>query len=82
VAYYGSFWADPQTFEAVHVDIRADVIPPRLRVSDATTRIDYARVRIGASDVLLPQSAEQTLHQVSDYESRNRIEFTHCFRRA
>ena len=78
MAYYGSFWADPQTFEAVRVDIRADVIPPLLRVSDATARIDYSRVRIGASDVLLPQSAEQTLRQLSDYESGNRIEFTHC----
>jgi hypothetical protein len=35
-------------------------------------------VRIGTSDVLLPQSAEMTLHQLSDYESRNRVEFTHC----
>ena len=78
VGYYGSFWADPQTWRAVRLDVHAEEIPPRLGVADATTRIDYARVRIGASDVLLPQSAETTLHQLSDYESRNRIEFTHC----
>jgi hypothetical protein len=78
VAYYGSFWADPQSLQAVRLDVHANDIPPRLGVADATTRIDYARVRIGASDVLLPQSAEMTLHQLSDYESRNRVEFTHC----
>jgi hypothetical protein len=78
VAHFGSFWADPKTWQAVRLDVHADDIPPRLGVADATTRIDYARVRIGTSDVLLPQSAEMTLHQLSDYESRNRIEFTHC----
>jgi hypothetical protein len=78
VAYYGSFWADQQNWQAVRVDIRVDEIPPRLGIADATTRIDYARVRIGSSDVLLPQSAQQTFRQFSDYESRNRIEFTHC----
>jgi hypothetical protein len=78
VAYHGSFRVDPQTLQAVRMDVRADDIPPGLGVSDATTRIDYARVRLGSSDVLLPQSAEQTFRQFSDYESRNRVEFTHC----
>ncbi len=78
VAYYGSFWADPQTWQAVRVDVRADEIPPRLGITETKTRISYARVRIGTSEVLLPQSAEMMTHQLSDYESRNRIEFTHC----
>jgi hypothetical protein len=60
------------------VEVKADDIPPQLRVFDTTTRIHYARTRIGVSDVLLPQSAEMTFRPISDAESRNRIEFTHC----
>jgi hypothetical protein len=78
VAFYGSFWADPQTLQAVRLDVRADDIPAYIGLTDTRTRINYAIVRIGTSDALLPQSAEMTVHQLSDYESRNRIEFTHC----
>ena len=78
VAYFGSFWADPQTLQAVRLDVRADDIPAYIGLTDTKTRINYASVRIGTSDVLLPQSAEMTVRQLSDYESRNRIEFTHC----
>jgi hypothetical protein len=78
VAYFGSFWADPQTLEAVRLDVRADEIPAYIGLTDTKTRINYASVRIGISDVLLPQSAEMTVHHLTDYESRNRIEFTHC----
>ena len=61
VAYSGSIWADPKTLDTVRLDIRADHIPPALGVSAATNRIDYSSVRIGAADVLLPQSAEMTM---------------------
>jgi hypothetical protein len=78
VAYSGSFWADPKTLDTVRIDIRADDIPPELGVASATSRIDYSPVRIGAADVLLPQSAEMTLGQFGDWDDRNIIAFSHC----
>ena len=51
------------------MDVKAEEIPPQLGVFDTTTRINYARIRIGVSDVLLPQSAEMTLRQISDFGS-------------
>lgn len=61
VGYHGSFWADPKTFDLVRLDIQADDIPFGIGVVAAATRIDYGPVRIGATDVLLPQSAEMTM---------------------
>jgi hypothetical protein len=78
VGYHGSFWVDPKTFDTVRLDIQADDIPYAVGVVTAITRIDYGPVRIGAADVLLPQSAEMTMLLPDDWEDRNNIAFTHC----
>ena len=78
VGYHGSFWADPRMFDAVRLDIFADQIPAYLGVDQAGNRIDYAWVRIGTSNALLPQSGELTMRQIAGWESRNQITFTHC----
>jgi hypothetical protein len=78
VGYHGSFWTDPKTFDTVRLDIHADDIPYAVGVLAASTRIDYGPVRIGAVDVLLPQSAEMTMLLFNDMEERNNIAFTHC----
>lgn len=78
VGYHGVIWADPKTFDAVRVEIQADDIPLGIGVVTDTVRIDYATVRIGAADVLLPQSAEMTMLIYNDWEDRNNIAFTHC----
>jgi hypothetical protein len=78
VGYHGSFWADPKTLDLVRLDIQADDIPYAVGVVAAATRIDYGPVRIGAADVLLPQSAEMTMLLPDDWQDRNDIAFTHC----
>ncbi len=74
----GSFWADPQSFDVVRLEVRAEEIPPQLPVQSAVTRIDYGKVRIGASEALLPQIAELELTEVFGRRSRNRTQFTEC----
>ena len=78
VGYHGSFWADPQTFEAVRLDTTADDVPSYTGIAGVTNRVDFARVRIGASDALLPQSAMLNSRLVEGRESRNEVSFTHC----
>jgi hypothetical protein len=74
----GSFWADAETLDLIRLEVHADEIPPDLPVASAVTQIDYGRVRIGASDVLLPQRAEVVMTDTAGEQMRNRIEFTHC----
>jgi hypothetical protein len=78
VGYHGSFWSDPKTLDTMRLDIQADDIPFEVGVVAAGTRIEYGPVRIGAADVLLPQSAEMTMLLDNGWEDRNQIAFTHC----
>ena len=78
VGYHGSFWADPETFDAVRLDLIADDVPHNTGLTDVGNRVDYARVRIGSADVLLPQGGALQARQVSGWASRNQISFTHC----
>jgi hypothetical protein len=74
----GSFWADPATYDIVHILIESDEIPPELPVMAYVTSIDYAHTILGGSDFLLPQFADSRLVKFNGEESRNHIEFTHC----
>ena len=78
VAYHGSFWADAGTLELLRLTIEAESIAPELRLSAARTTLDYAKVRIGASDFLLPQRAELVMEQLSGEVSRNLTQFSQC----
>jgi hypothetical protein len=79
VGLHGSYWADPQTYDVLWLELNADDFPPTLPVTEATTRIHYARTRLGDNlAVLLPESAEFRLVKYSGEIIHNRIEFTHC----
>jgi len=78
VALRGSFRADPETYDLRRVEFHADEIPPELLYTDIATTIDYDRVRIGQSDVLLPRAADLRTTGVDGEEKWNHIEFTHC----
>ena len=78
VSMKGAFWADPVTFDLIRLEVRADEIPPLLQIDDAITTMEYARTRIGAADVLLPQTGELRLLGTFGEESLDRFEFTHC----
>lgn len=54
----GSFWIDPASLELVRMEVRADDIPAALGIERTATVIDYAPMRIGNSDILLPQAAK------------------------
>jgi hypothetical protein len=79
VGLHGSYWADPQTYDVVRLEVNADDFPPTLPLTEAMTSIDYARARLGDNlEVLLPESAEVRLVKVSGEISHNLVEFTHC----
>ena len=78
VAYHGSFWADAGTLELLRLTIEAENIAPELRLSSSRITLDYAKVRIGASDFLLPQRAELVMEQLSGETSRNLTQFSQC----
>jgi hypothetical protein len=78
VGMTGSFWIDPASVELLRLEVRADEIPAALGIARTAAFIDYARMHIGASDVLLPQEAKLLLTLASGEVRRNQIQFSHC----
>jgi len=74
----GSFWADADTLEVLRLEVRSEGLPLDFPVSSAVNTIDYARVRIGSSSILLPQTARLYLEHTSGERRRNFAEFSHC----
>jgi hypothetical protein len=74
----GSFWADPQSLDLLHLETRAIEIPAFLPLKEMGMEVNYARTRIGPQNLLLAQQGSlhmQTLLGSQDYDH---FEFTHC----
>ncbi len=78
VAITGSFWIDSASLELVRMEVRSDEVPAELGIERTVTVIDYARMRIGNSDVLLPQAGRLLMTLLSGEVHRNDIQFSHC----
>jgi hypothetical protein len=79
VGMHGSFWADPQTYDVLRLEMIADDFPPTLPLTDAVTVIDYARTSLGdAQAALLPESGDFRMTHFSGQRDHNHMEFTHC----
>jgi hypothetical protein len=78
VGQKGSIWVDPKSLDLIRLESYADDIPPWLPLAMESTKIDYARTRIGDSDTLLAQRAEMQLAETTGVENYDRFEFTHC----
>jgi hypothetical protein len=74
----GTFWADPATFEVLRLEIFADEIPPAFPAQSAEVGIEYGRVRVGSTDILVPQQAEVLITHTDGSQSRNLAEFSQC----
>jgi hypothetical protein len=74
----GAIWVDPQSLDLIRVESGAAEIPPFLPLEAADMIVDYARMRIGGTDVLLAQQADSSMLDTKGVESYNRMEFTHC----
>jgi len=78
VAFHGTFLADPSSGDLLRLDVTTDDIPPEVGISEAVTTVEYAPVRIGSTDFLLPEHTELTLTSRRGYSERNRMTFTQC----
>jgi hypothetical protein len=78
VGYHGSFWANPDTLDLLRLEIRADHIPAGLGLESTRDAMEYARVRIGSGDFLLPKSSELSMTATSGLEERNHTDFAQC----
>jgi len=79
VGFHGSFYVDPVTLEVRRLEVVAEDIPAELELSAAETRVDYARLRIGDDEFLLPVESELMMATPNSV-GRNWIRFSSCRR--
>src|SRR5271156_5460562 len=54
-AYDGAVWIDPKSFELRQLRVRTATLPEETGACESTTTAEYATIRIGTGDFLLPQ---------------------------
>jgi hypothetical protein len=78
VGYHGSFWVAPATLDAIRLTVIADDVPQELHIRVAENIMDYARLKIGTGEFLLPRASELFIEDTEGNENRNRIRFEGC----
>jgi len=78
VAYRGSIYADPKTYDLERLEVEAVDIPVVLGMARTSDRMDYARTPIGDGEFLLPEESELSMIDLNGAESRNRVRFASC----
>jgi hypothetical protein len=74
----GTFWVDAESLDLIRVESHAVDIPLAVGLTEAGSTVDYARMQVGDSNVLLPQSAEQVVTNLDGTQMRNKIQFSGC----
>jgi hypothetical protein len=77
-SYHGSFYAEPESLDVLRLEVEADELSKSLDLREVTDTMEYARVKIGTGDFLLPAAAEVVMVDVRGDASRNRIRFSAC----
>lgn len=78
VAFNGSFWFDPDTFDLVRLEGNSDDMPASLNMDQTLMRTTYARTHIGKSDALLPKTAELRVTYSGGAQELDKIDFSAC----
>ncbi|MCC6586440.1 MAG: hypothetical protein IT168_06955 [Bryobacterales bacterium] len=76
--YHGFFEVDQNSIDLVRLEVEAEDIPAHLPIQAARDLMEYARVKIGEHEFLLPKYAELSLTDEAGAEHRNRTTFAAC----
>ena len=78
VAWSGSFSADADALDLLHLRVQADEIPVQLELDSVITEIDYGRHQLDTGVVQLPQTAIVSTSYATGAMSVNHTEFSQC----
>ena len=78
VPYSGTFQVDPESGDVLSMAVTTGASPPATGMCQSTTLLDFARVRIGNEQFMLPGHARQRFVYPSVEETENSTTFTNC----
>jgi hypothetical protein len=76
--YEGTFLADPKTGDLVRLMVRTSSLPADTGACEATTTLEYMRVRLNDAEFLLPRQADLDILQTDGSNMRNRTAYSSC----
>ena len=76
--YEGTFLADPKTGDLVRLVVRTSGLPADTGACEATTTLDYSRVRLHDAEFLLPRDADLDILNTDGSDLRNRTAYSSC----
>jgi hypothetical protein len=76
--YDGNFLADPKTGDLVRLMVRTSELPADTHACQATTTLDYSRVRLHDAEFLLPREADLDILNTNGGAMRNRTVYSSC----
>jgi len=78
VGVRGTFWVDAQSMDLVRIEERIVEPPLESGMSASSSTVEYARMQIGISSVMLAQAAELIVVNLDGNQWRNEIKFSGC----
>jgi hypothetical protein len=78
IAYTGAFEVDPETADVVRMTVTTGEVPLATGLCQTATTMDFAKVRIGDGQFLLPRQTSQRFVYPSADETENTTAFTNC----
>lgn len=76
--YHGTFEVDAASLELLRITVEAPDLPKETGLCEADSALDYASVRIGSGDFLLPRQSQLHLVNRGTLETNNTTVFTDC----
>ena len=77
-AFEGEFQIDPESLELERLTIRSTELPPGTPFCQASIDLEYERVHVGDSELLLPRRSQLDIALKSGRETRNVTTFSGC----
>jgi hypothetical protein len=78
MAYHGTILVDPETGDLMRLDVQIDDAEPASNLCEFDASLDYARMRIGAGEFLLPKTTRQTFVMPTRWEAESTVAFSAC----
>ena len=74
----GQFWVDIETLDVLRLELGISEIPEKLHLLGTREFVEYARVKIGSGDFLLPKKADLELEFIDGQIDKNKTTFNAC----
>jgi hypothetical protein len=76
--YYGDIFVDPKTADLIRLAVHTEGLPPETGSCEASTTLDYSRVRLNGAEFLLPDRGQLQILDANGTELENSTAYSGC----